>query len=163
MDDKQNQPEFMVASMGVAHKQSSFHCVYTHFFLSFEQEAVGWRFNVKVMPTLGYSCSLETVLALQQMGGIFTGTILVQSFPPRKWGFKGKHRQLFRLQSLSFMQIWKMSWRTWSTLSPCIVGWISSCFQKSEPPQQIHNQTDFSSCIFFSWQGIRILFLYIDI
>jgi len=31
MDDKQNQPEFMVASMGVAHKQPSFHCVYTHF------------------------------------------------------------------------------------------------------------------------------------
>lgn len=31
MDDEQNQPEFMVADLGVAHKQSSFHCVYTHF------------------------------------------------------------------------------------------------------------------------------------
>lgn len=78
MEDKQNQPEFMVASMWVAHKQSSFHCVYTHFFscpLSKKQLGAGSMLH---LVTSIQSCGLKTVFALLQMGGIFIGTILIQ-------------------------------------------------------------------------------------
>lgn len=104
MDDKQNQPEFMVASMRWHINNTPF-IVFALIFpcpLSKKQSGGGpvlkWCLP---LVTARHSWGFEIALALLQMGGIFIGSLFVQPFSLGKWGFKANSRQLFRLQNLS--------------------------------------------------------------